>query len=331
MIKSQFWLIDLSAIKKCYVCILSMNTAFSNRPNPAIQLGVLFALVGICLFLCLFFIKISLPVLFGVKDPDLFIVSMESQQKMINASLFMQSLASTWGMFMLPALIFTQVMRYKLGDFFQVKSFPRWSDVIIAIVLIVAGGVFINLIVSLTKMIPLPAGLESLRHSQEATEKLIKSFFSKNSWTHFAILLLVLAALPAIAEELFFRGVIQNLLQKTSLGTIGAIVISALSFSLMHLEFDNFFAIWFMGIVLGYLYFVTQNLWVSIIAHFINNAGMITMKYAFINGILEADLSESDEVSVPYTLVAGLVMFALLYYLSKTKGKFLHTKNFTHE
>jgi membrane protease YdiL (CAAX protease family) len=297
-----------------------MNTTASNRPSPAIQLGILFALVGACLFLCLFLVKISLPILFGIKDPDLFIVSTEQQQKMINASLFMQSLASTWGMFLLPALIFTQVMRYRLGDFFKINTSPKLLDVLYAVIIIIAGGIFINLIVFLTKMIPLPESLASLRHTQEATEKLIQAFFSKNSWTHFAILLIVLAALPAIAEELFFRGVIQTLLQRTALGATGAIIISSLSFSLMHLEFDNFFAIWFMGIVLGYLYFITQNLWISIIAHFINNALMISMKYAFMNGLLSKDFSESNDIAIPYTLGAGIIMFLLLYYLSKSKA-----------
>jgi membrane protease YdiL (CAAX protease family) len=297
-----------------------MNTTASNRPSPAIQLGILFALVGACLFLCLFLVKISLPILFGIKDPDLFIVSTEQQQKMINASLFMQSLASTWGMFLLPALIFNQVMRYRLGDFFKINTSPKLLDVLYAVIIIIAGGIFINLIVFLTKMIPLPESLASLRHTQEATEKLIQAFFSKNSWTHFAILLIVLAALPAIAEELFFRGVIQTLLQRTALGATGAIIISSLSFSLMHLEFDNFFAIWFMGIVLGYLYFITQNLWISIIAHFINNALMISMKYAFMNGLLSKDFSESNDIAIPYTLGAGIIMFLLLYYLSKSKA-----------
>lgn len=232
----------------------------------------------------------------------------------------MQSLASTWGMFLLPALIFTQVMRYRLGDFFKINTSPKLLDVLYAVIIIIAGGIFINLIVFLTKMIPLPESLASLRHTQEATEKLIQAFFSKNSWTHFAILLIVLAALPAIAEELFFRGVIQTLLQRTALGATGAIIISSLSFSLMHLEFDNFFAIWFMGIVLGYLYFITQNLWISIIAHFINNALMISMKYAFMNGLLSKDFSESNDIAIPYTLGAGIIMFLLLYYLSKSKA-----------
>lgn len=321
----------MCAPKKCYVCVVSMNTPASNRPSPAIQLGILFALVGACLLVCLFLIKISLPILFGIKDPELFIASTESQQKMINASLFMQSLASTWGMFLLPALIFTQVMRYKLGDFFKINRAPRIYDVLVAMMIIVTGGIFINLIVSLTKIIPLPESLASLRHTQEATEKLIEAFFSKNSWTHFSILIIVLAALPAIAEELFFRGVVQTLLQNTSLGTIGAIIISSLSFSLMHLEFDNFFAIWFMGIVLGYLYFITQNLWVSIIAHFVNNASMISLKYAYMNGIISTDLSESKDISLIYSLGAGIILFFLLFFISRNKARFTNQKLQTNE
>jgi hypothetical protein len=71
-----------------------------------------------------FLVKFLLPILFGIENPDEFIVSIAAQKENINASLFMQSLASTWGMFLLPALLFTQVLRYDIGDFFRLNKVP---------------------------------------------------------------------------------------------------------------------------------------------------------------------------------------------------------------
>jgi membrane protease YdiL (CAAX protease family) len=86
-----------------------------------------------------------------------------------------------------------------------------------------------------------------------------------------------------------------------------------------------------MGIVLGYLYFITQNLWVSIIAHFVNNASMISLKYAYMNGIISLDLSESKDISLIYSLGAGIILFFLLFFISRNKARFTNQKLQTNE
>lgn len=294
-----------------------MSLEETKRPHSLIQIGILFGLVALCLFLCLLLVKLSLPLLFGISDPDTFIVSMEMQQTKIYAALFMQSLASTWGMFLLPAIIFTQVLRYPIADFFKLNRMPKFYEIGLAILIIVLGGIFINLLVDFSKAIPLPSSLESLRNTQQNTENLIRAFFSVNSLNHFLILTIVLALLPAVAEELFFRGVLQTMLESSGVGSFTAVAIAALSFSFMHLEFDNFLAIWTMGIVLGLLYKYTQNLWIPILAHFSNNFLMISSKYAFINQFIKSDISENTTLPIWATTLSGLLMLFLLWFLSK--------------
>lgn len=138
-------------------------------------------------------------------------------------------------MFLLPAIIFTLLMRYDLGDFFKVNRLPSLVNILLAAV-IACGIVFVNFIVELNKQIPLPDRLSYLRDTQGNADALIVSFFSENSNTHFFVLVLALAILPAIAEELFFRGVIQNMLQKSGMTAMAAIVVTGFSFSVMHLE-----------------------------------------------------------------------------------------------
>jgi len=294
-----------------------MNSTGHNRPHPFLQLGILFGLVTMCLFLCLYIVKFSLPPLFGITDPDVFITSLTLQKQHTYAALFMQSLASTWGMFLLPAIIFTLLMRYDLGDFFKVNRLPSLVNILLAAVVIACGIVFVNFIVELNKQIPLPDRLSYLRDTQGNADALIVSFFSENSNTHFFVLVLALAILPAIAEELFFRGVIQNMLQKSGMTAMAAIVVTGFSFSVMHLEFDNFVAIWMMGIVLGWLYYYSQNLWVSIIAHFLNNFSMIALKFAFFNGVTPTDMSETTNPPVLLSLVCGIFMVVLLIWFRK--------------
>jgi len=253
--------------------------------------------------------------LFGIDNPDEFIVSITAQKENINASLFMQSLASTWGMFLLPALLFTQVLKYDIGDFFRLNKVPKVINLLIAIVVMLLGGVFINLLINMMRFLPLPEMLSHLRDNQKSTEELINNVFAINTVRHFLVLTLVLALLPAVAEELFFRGVVQTLLIKSNMRPMLAVFIAALSFSMMHLQFDNFLAILVMGIVLGLLYQYTQNLWIPIIAHFINNFSMIVFKYAFINSYLSTDLSDNSTFPLLLSGSAGVLMFLLIHWL----------------
>ena len=84
--------------------------------------------------------------------------------------------------------------------------------------------------------------------------------------------LIVCAALPAIAEEVFFRGVLQNVFERTLRNPHWAILVSAAIFSFFHFQFAGFIPRMFLGILMGYLYYFSRSLWLPIIAHFTNNA-----------------------------------------------------------
>jgi membrane protease YdiL (CAAX protease family) len=296
-----------------------MNSTGHNRPHPFLQLGILFGLVTMCLFLCLFIVKFSVCRPF-LALPIPTCLSLRSPFK--NNTRTLRSLCSRWhllgGCFCCRAIIFTLVMRYDVGRVFQSQSlaFPQSTSSQLRVV-IACGIVFVNFIVELNKQIPLPDRLSYLRDTQGNADALIVSFFSENSNTHFFVLVLALAILPAIAEELFFRGVIQNMLQKSGMTAMAAIVVTGFSFSVMHLEFDNFVAIWMMGIVLGWLYYYSQNLWVSIIAHFLNNFSMIALKFAFFNGVTTTDMSETTSPPILLSLVCGIIMVLLLLWFRK--------------
>jgi membrane protease YdiL (CAAX protease family) len=84
--------------------------------------------------------------------------------------------------------------------------------------------------------------------------------------------LFIMALLPAISEEMLFRGGLQNFLTRaTKKPWLSILVVSAL-FSIVHFSVYGFLVRLFLGIVLGYIFYSTGNLWLSIVAHFFNNA-----------------------------------------------------------
>ncbi|MFK8039713.1 MAG: lysostaphin resistance A-like protein [Crocinitomicaceae bacterium] len=86
------------------------------------------------------------------------------------------------------------------------------------------------------------------------------------------IALLVLALLPAIFEELVFRGILYRLIKDISGNAILSIFLSGLLFSLIHFQALSFLPIAIVGFLLAYLYEKTNNLTHSILLHFAFNA-----------------------------------------------------------
>lgn len=93
--------------------------------------------------------------------------------------------------------------------------------------------------------------------------------------------LLAFAVVPAIGEELIYRGLlISRLIQST--GNIHfSVIISALIFAAVHWQPLNLLSITLMGIVLGYLYVRTRNIWYGILLHFLINAIQIIQLYVW--------------------------------------------------
>lgn len=299
---------------------MTYDLRFGNRPNPLIQIAILFGIMVLSLFLCSYLVLFLLSPLFGVSNPTAFISSIELQKENIDASIFAQSLISAIGTFLIPALVFCQVLRYPFGNFFKVSKLPSFLQLVLAGIIIVCGGIFINLIVEITQQISLPESLAFLRNGQEKSNELINAFLSVETFQHFLVLAFSLAFLPALAEEFFFRGVLQNLFRQMGLTPIIAMVLAGLAFSVMHLAFDNFLAIWLMGFVLGWLYYYTQSLWINIFAHFVNNLSVILLKYAYISGVLKTDWT-AEETSVAWyiSLVTAVLMAIGMWLLKKLR------------
>ena len=85
-----------------------------------------------------------------------------------------------------------------------------------------------------------------------------------------ALAILTTAVVPAFVEEYLFRGVILNNLMPYGRDT--AIVVSAVCFGLMHQNAGQFFYTTIMGLLLGYVFVVSGNIWCGVLIHFVNNA-----------------------------------------------------------
>ncbi len=124
----------------------------------------------------------------------------------------------------------------------------------------------------------------------------------------FVLEFLSTAVLVPVMEEFAFRGVLFSVLRKH--GTGFAIVASALVFSLVHLDFSNVLFALVAGLVFGFLYARTGNLWVTICIHALNNGIAVVGSY---EELLFGNMAETaDFLLLIIPLCVGLLALVLL-------------------
>ena len=109
-----------------------------------------------------------------------------------------------------------------------------------------------------------------------------------SGWWGVVLSLLVFAVLPALGEEFFFRGTLQRIWAASSGKNNLVIVLTAFLFAVIHFDYYNFFGIFALGILLGYIYFLSGSLWVSVFFHFLNNAiTVLALVYFYPDGTMD--------------------------------------------
>jgi uncharacterized protein len=157
--------------------------------------------------------------------------------------------------------------------------------------------------------------------SEYSAMQITKGVLHTSSYAKLAANMLCMALVPAVFEEMFFRGALQGLIAKRLRNHHLAIWAAAFIFSAMHFQFYGFVPRLIMGAFMGYLYVWYGNLWMPIIAHFANNAAAILVYFLVYNGHLPA-WAEPSGVSLPLAAAgaASLILFIpMLRYLRSRK------------
>ena len=121
-----------------------------------------------------------------------------------------------------------------------------------------------------------------------------------------------IAVVPAICEEILFRGYILRSFER-SFKVITAILLSGFLFGLYHVQLQNLLPLASLGILMALLTWTSGSIWPAILAHFVNNAGgVITLKY-----FPESMIAEMSNATAPpvLLLLGSLVLSSILIYL----------------
>jgi membrane protease YdiL (CAAX protease family) len=227
----------------------------------------------------------------------------------------------TVGMFVLPPLLIAYSMDDKPFQFLKLSIKPDLKMLVLVSAVILFSGPMIEWFSLVNQQLSLPSWMSSLekwmRTSEDQATEITKAFLSTKSFGGLLGNLFIVAVLPALGEELLFRGLLQKLFRKMTGNSHMAIWITAILFSALHLQFFGFLPRLLLGALFGYLLYWTGNLWLPIIAHFVNNAAGVIIYFVTREG-LEPDQPDASIFASSvflYAVVSAVIVWFLLRYI----------------
>ena len=240
-----------------------------KEKSSATKIGILFLLIFVSVLL--HSILVVALVSFFVDNGMALIQNQDlTNQASVNYLKLMQ-LFSGVGLFITPTLLYAHLMDFD----FKFTSITRQNTIlVISIMMLIVP--FVGLLLEWNMQISFP---DWLLRFDVTSEEIVEAFLKMSTIWDLLYTLIVIAVIPAIGEELLFRGYLQQKIGKWLKNPHTAIVITACLFSAIHLDVQGIIPRFVLGVLLGYLYYWSKSLWLPILAHFVNNAQAVIFSY----------------------------------------------------
>lgn len=161
-------------------------------------------------------------------------------------------------------------------------------------------------------------GFETWAKQMEEQAQVLTQMMTRfDNKTDLLLALFVIAVVPAVGEELLFRGLIQNQLLGMAKNAHVAIWLAAIVFSAFHFQFYGFVPRMLLGALFGYLYHWSGNLLVPIFAHLINNGLTLILLYLYQHGAIEFDIESETSVPIGNIIFSLVLVVALIAYFRR--------------
>ena len=159
-------------------------------------------------------------------------------------------------------------------------------------------------------------GFERWAKEKEDALKALTQYLTKfDSVSEFILGMLIFALIPAIGEELVFRGVLQKQLIRWFRHPHVGIWITAIIFGAIHLQFFGMLPRTLLGALLGYLYWWSGNIWVPIVGHFMNNGFTVLLMYLLQRKVITYEIETEEAMPIQSIIFSVMATIGLLYYL----------------
>ena len=209
--------------------------------------------------------------------------------------------------------------------FCHISQSPGTANSLLTLATIVVAIPAMNLIIKWNEGLHLPESMVSienfLRNAEDNANATITMLLGETGIGDMLISVLLIGILTGVAEELFFRGGLQNILKAMFHNRHLAVWVTAFVFSAIHMQFFGFFPRLIMGVFFGYLVLWSGSLWLSIIAHSFNNSIVVLTMWLTKTNRLSEDINnigtEGSMQSIVAVIISAVLTAVIIYYMKK--------------
>jgi membrane protease YdiL (CAAX protease family) len=272
-------------------------------------------------------ILVGFSFVFGTLASLFFISDLQADRNNVELLKILQ-LAESISIFILPALLTTYLFSHHPSSYLKVDKAGRVIDFLLVGLLMVVLIPFINYVSEWNQQLHLPTSLAPLEKSMRSLEENVSSvterFLDVHSVGALSFNLLLIAVIPALGEELYFRAVIQTAIREKN-KVVFAVLITAFVFSAIHMQFYGFVPRFLMGMLLGFIFVWSDNLWLPVFAQFVNNGVAVVFYYLKFNDYKVIDMekigtNDTAWLVLPSALLATVSIIYIYKRLIPTKS-----------
>lgn len=234
--------------------------------------------------------------------------------------------------FLVPALVFAKIISKQPLSWLGFNKQINTKQLLMVVLITFAGMVLSGSLGMLNQQIPLSEGLLKQAQQLENTYKnAMMNMAHMTSFTDYLLAMLVMALAPAIFEEVLFRGSFQQVFVGWTKSAWAGIIITSILFSAIHFSFFGFLPRIALGLILGLIFYYTNNLWLSILLHFLNNGFVVTQLYILTAQGKAIDKVMDETMPIWWGSIALILLVVLFRLLIAESTLFKKEKAVTNE
>ena len=297
---------------------------YDNNSKGISYTAGFFILIGFTIAALFASALISLPVWTGMTGQSIHNMEKDMSNPAYSSAIKIIAVITAVIGFLIPTILTALLLSRKPMKLLGFSGRINGNQLALVLLIVIFSLLVSSSLAYFNELIPLTENLRSLfdRLEKEYNDQ-VEVIISLNNSTDFIIALVIMAFLPALCEEALFRGGLQNFLTRSTNKPWLSIIIVSIIFSIVHFSFYGFLSRFFLGVMLGLLFHLSGRLWLSILAHFLNNAAAITVIYIYKlqgksikDAIAESESTWWGMLALPVVII----LFVWLHRFSK-KGK----------
>ncbi len=249
----------------------------------------------------------------------------------LNSLKFMQMGSSVFG-FLVPAIFFAKVLVRQPETYLKVnRRFPLMLLLLVFFIMMVSSPLM-EMLINFNQKMVLPQFLKGverwMRNMEDTAGQQTEVLLQMKSPLSFLVNLLMIAILPAIAEEFIFRGCFQQIFTGWTKSIHWGVWLSAALFSAIHFQFFGFLPRMLLGVFFGYFAAWSGSIWPGVLGHFLNNGTALVVSYLYQLKLIKVNPDEQqlfDWKSYAFSILLTLILFLAYKKVSQTFNQRLQT------